>query len=211
MLRSLVLVVLAGARLAHADGVSSIAVAVNPPLRWGDPDAIAGSGYLGFGAHHALRITGAAYDYSGDIGKMLLGMAIVGPSNFESDAASSGRIVDAGVGWMYFPRRLWSGLSLEGGVLVRRRDTRTDDEFQIPERVERATSEIGGRALVGWSWCMFSRAFISLQLGLSFGHEWGTETTTDVVDLDDMPVTHDVSRLDVTAEGFLRIGTAFGL
>ncbi len=44
---------------------------------------------------------------------------------------------------------------------------------------------------------------------MSVGYETGTETTND--ELERMEMTRDVGRVEVGAEGFMRIGVAFDM
>jgi hypothetical protein len=193
------------ADVAHASPSDSaepsetkLAIAVNAPFRW--PHNLAASMYLGLTRHQAVRANFAKYEYDPGVGE-IIGIAADGA---QSEGTYRGAITDVGVGWMYFPRRLWSGFSFEAGVLRRARDHSIDDMFVL----ETKTTTYAGRALIGWSWLIEGRAFISIAGGISIGRESGTETTTSMsgrISID------DVTRSAVGVEGFLRIGAAFGL
>ncbi|MDB4956754.1 MAG: hypothetical protein JWO36_4323 [Myxococcales bacterium] len=178
---------------------TELAVAVNAPFRW--PHNVAASMYLGFCPHQAVRANFARYEYEPNPAGEIIGIAADGAV---SEGTYRGAITDVGVGWMYFPRRLWSGFSFEAGVLRRARDHSIDDAFVL----ETKTTTYAGRALIGWSWRIDGRGFISIAGGISVGRESGTEIVTST---GGMSIAHDVTRSALGAEGFLRIGAAFGL
>lgn len=183
----------------RAETETELAVAVNAPFRWADTQGA--SIYLGFTPHQAIRANFARYQFDPNPLGEIIGIALGGDG---SEASFHGTLTDVGVGWMYFPRRLWSGFSFEAGVLRRARDHSIDDMFVL----ETKTTTYAGRALIGWSWLIEGRAFISIAGGISIGRESGTETTTSMsgrISID------DVTRSAVGVEGFLRIGAAFGL
>src|SRR5262245_28140790 len=200
------LFVLAAAPAAAEPEDQPIVIAVNPPLRWADADAVGASGYIALTPHQALRGNVSRYDFVGNVAGDIFGLI----NGSDGDEGShSGRISDTGVGWMYFPRRLWSGPTIEAGLLRRVRDTRSEDELGSPAILETATTTYAGRALVGWSWLIAGRGFISFQTGFSYGYERGTETSTKEI-IDTMSFTHPVARSRVSGEAFLRLGVAFG-
>jgi len=196
-MRSLVIVaILAGTAAASPD----VAVAVNAPTGWLDASSVAGSVYVGLSEHQALRVNVATYAYTLST-PMELFIAVLGG---EDEALRKGRFVDASAGWMYFSNRLWSGFTAELAVLGRARDTRIDDGFASQQVVHTTTHTLAGRALIGWSWLIYDRAFIAIAAGLSAGYETGSETT------DPMTTTRAVGRSAINAEGYLRFGFAFG-
>jgi hypothetical protein len=188
----------------RAETETELAVAVNAPFRWADTQGA--SIYLGFTPHQAIRANFARYQFDPNPLGEIIGIALGGDG---SEASFHGTLTDVGVGWMYFPRRLWSGLTLEAGALRRARDHSVEDQFAAVERVETRTATYAGRALIGWSWLFGGHGFISIAGGISIGRESGSETTTST--LGRMPITHDVTRTAVGGEGFLRIGGAFDL
>lgn len=207
-MRSLCLALLILGALAapgHADEGVKIAVGVNPWFRWAHAGAIGISAYAGITDHQAIRANFATYEYEGPSSEILAAVAM------EGEGLYMGRIVDVGVGWMYFPRRLWSGPSLEAGLLRRARDTYSRNEYDEPQVADTKTASYCGRALVGWSWLFADHVFISIAAGLSVGYETGRETTGTVEGPSDMDVTRDVGRSDVSGELFLRFGGALGL
>ena len=190
----MILCVIAGT--AHAQRVT---VAVNPPFRWADwveGTAFAGTASLGVTDHNALRANVATYSNIGYLFEEVRDFA-------ESDGRQpEGRITDLGLGWTYYPRALWDGLSLEAGALARFRDKR-----DVPSTA-RDSYTIAGRALVGWSWMFSNRVFVAVAAGFSIGRESGTKTFFP--EAPQMPVTSHVARLDITGESYVRIGFAIG-
>lgn len=177
-------------------------VSVNAPLWWLAGKSYAGSVGWGWG-HNAIRINLAHYNSDSDVDA-----AAVALFGAEDEAIRSGDTTDVGIGWMLFPRRLWGGPTFEIGALGRFRDTSIYDDFAEPQRVETHTMTLGGRGLVGWSWLFGDHFFVSAAVGLSVGHESGTERIESDPDIME---TSDVSRVNVAPEGFLRIGLAWGL
>jgi len=200
------LFVLAAAPAAAEPEDQPLAIAVNPPLRWQHADAIGVSAYVALTPHQALRGNISRYDFVGSAAGDIIGLLEGGDGD---EASNTGRISDTGIGWMYFPRRLWSGPTIEAGLLRRARDTRTEDEFASPAIVEAQTTTYAGRALLGWSWLIGGRAFAALAVGGSYGYERGTEVSTrDIIDT--MSFRRQVGRSRVSGEAFLRLGVAFG-
>jgi hypothetical protein len=93
-------------------------------------------------------------------------------------------------------------------MLVRSRDTRTEDDFAPIGIVETRTRTVSARALVGWSWFFFDRAFLSIAVGASLGGEVGSERTSPRA-YDPMFTQQDVRRMAHELEGFMRLGVAF--
>jgi hypothetical protein len=201
-MRSLaILALLAG--IARAD-VPEVAVAVNAPFRWVGGDAVAVSGYVGLTERQALRLNVASYTPSAALGDAI-SIAMGGDGD---EASRSGRITDVGAGWMFFPDGLWHGFTIELGALVRARSTHSYDDNASPAIVDTDTRTLAGRALVGWSWTIGAHVFISAQAGLSAGWATGHETTSSD-QIGAMAMTVPVSRSEVAAEGFVRIGARF--
>ncbi|NVB84930.1 MAG: hypothetical protein HOV81_41570, partial [Kofleriaceae bacterium] len=136
---------LALAAPAHADDETPVAIGVNMPAAWIVTKGVAVSGYAGITKHFAVRVNLATYansiDTAAGIG-MLLARA-------DQEDHHIGRLYDVGAGWMYFPRGLWKGATLEAGLLFRYRDTRLENDEVIPQLVETHTATFGGRALAG--------------------------------------------------------------
>lgn len=211
-----VMVMVVGSRAAHADEAASAAateatrvraaVGINNPLSWSNSNAFGISAYLGIGEHHAIRGNVASYKYrSSDVGNVISAAA----GGDGDEASYGGDTSDVGIAWVYYPRSMWSGLSLELGVLRRALDHRLTDEFASPEFIATRTTTYAGRAMIGWSWLIYDHVFIAVAAGLSIGHESGTETTERHDG--DMPVQKTVSRVSAEAEGLLRLGIAFDL
>ncbi len=184
-----------------------LAIAVNPPFRWND--AVAGSLYLGFSHHHAIRANVARYEYTG--GNGLFGDLFSDGAG--DDAVRSGRFVDVGASYTYFPRQLWSGLMLEAGVFVRDTKTSLDDNFNMRGSTEVQSKTYAARGHIGWSWLVYDHVFVSVAVGVARGHEYGTKSTSALSPAsgDVMLDTQDVSRATFTGEVFMRIGGAFSL
>ena len=119
--------------------------------------------------------------------------------------------IDVGAGWMYFPRRVFDGPTVELGVLHRSLDTELYDDFGTPEKVWRDGQEVAARALLGWSWMIRNRVFIALAFGASKGYAFGRETTQEDATYPVSPkMTHDFGEWTTNFEGYLRFGVAFG-
>jgi hypothetical protein len=172
------------------------AIAVNPPFRWWDGAAIGVSLYVGVTNHHAIRGNYANYEYEDNL------IQILGAN----EGVKQGRITDFGVAWMYFPRGLCDGLSLEAGLLRRGRDTSSRMEL---DTLHTQTTTYSARAMIGWSWLFTDHLFISVAAGVSAGHETGTETTSFDELLHKMPTTSDVGRQTIAGEWLMRIGATF--
>jgi hypothetical protein len=56
---------------------------------------------------------------------------------------------------------------------------------------------------------VYDRVFLAVAVGISVGHEVGTETSERRAG--EMATRTDVSRSDVSGEGLLRLGVAFDL
>lgn len=183
-----------------------IALAVNSPLGWIGGHSLGASAYLAVTDRHVLRANVARYDYGPNLGTELIGLAAGGDG---SEGSYEGHTTDAGLSWMLFPRALWDGFTVELGALVRARDTSVYDEYAPVPFVATDTRTVSGRGLIGWSWLVGGRAFLSLQVGGSVGYELGTETT-DGYDFDDqMPATTNVRRTRASGEAIIRLGIPF--
>jgi hypothetical protein len=209
--------ILCAASTAHADSnaetTERIAVAVNSPISWAG-STFGASGYVGLTEHQALRANFASANGTP------LAFGIVAAFAADDGSTDSERTTDVGIGWMYFPRRLWSGATFELGVLGRGTHTKIaedPDEFSI---LTTATKTIAGRALVGWSWSWKSAflsgwsssdhtVFLSVAAGASAGYESGTKTETYSPDFPDPPMKVHVHGFSTAFECFMRIGFAF--
>ncbi len=186
---------------------TEVAITVNQPFRWLDGGSIAVSGYVGLAAHHAMRANVSRYDYTSNlVGDLIAGLH----GDDGNESLYQGHLTDVGVAWIYFPRRLWSGFSFEAGLLGRHRNTSVEDDFATPAIVETRSMTIAGRAMLGWNWLIARHMFVSLAFGVSAGYETGKETTAQTL-FEPMFTAHDVGRMHVSGEGFLRLGAAFGL
>jgi hypothetical protein len=92
-------------------------------------------------------------------------------------------------------------------TLIRDKQKNVTDEFASPEIVMTDTTTFAARGHIGWSWLVGNHYFIQAALGASMGYETGRETIGSVLDPGRM--THDVSRVATSAEGFFRIGGTF--
>ena len=123
------------------------------------------------------------------------------------ESTLTGRTTDVGVGWMYFPRRAWSGMFVEAGALVRVRRLTDNDSNGYPELQITDTQVIAARALAGWSWRVFGHGFIAVAAGGSGGYEWGKAISQ--ADGNSPLVTTRVAKLDPEFECFMRLGATF--
>jgi hypothetical protein len=187
---------------AHEDD-APMAIAVNSPLGWIGGASVAGSLYARVASHQALRFNVASYEYD------TFGGNVVGALT-EDEGSYDGRILDISAGWMYFPRRIWDGPTLEAGVLHRSGATKVRDEFAEYEIVERDTQLFAARALAGWSWHIADRVMVSFAAGASMGYESGYETDTKMSYGSTVPMKHDVGQWKPGFEGYLRFGFTFG-
>ncbi len=178
----------------------AVGIAVNPPLQWGGGTSVGVSGYIGFAEHHAIRINVATWLH----GQTYLGELAAG------EAIYSGRITDVGVGYQYYTRGLFEGITLEGGLLRRAIDTREQDEFSDVAIVETKGTGFLARALVGYSFLIGKHVFLAPAVGMSVGRYAGTERTAAT---DYMPQfeTHDFVRYEPAFEAYFRIGLVTGL
>jgi len=192
-------------RTTAAEPDATIAFAVNPPMRWST--AVAGSLSVGFAQHHAIRANVASYEYTGNVAGDLIGVAAGGDGD---EGSYDGSTFDVGIGYQYFPGRLFDGLSLEVGLLRRAVDHHVVDEFASRPDLQTTATGYGVRALVGWSWMYSDWLFVAAAVGVSGGDYRGTERTTDLLD-NRMVETTRFSRAEWAAEGYLRIGLAFGV
>lgn len=183
-----------------AEPTIAVGIAVNSPLQWGDATSVGVSGYIGFAEHHAIRLNVATWLH----GQTYLGEIAAG------EAIYSGRITDVGIGYQYYSRGLFEGVTLEGGLLRRALDTREQDEFSDLAIVETEGSGLLARALVGYSFLFAKRVFLAPAVGVSVGRYAGTERTAET---DYMPQyeTNDFVRYEPAFEAYLRIGLAVGL
>jgi hypothetical protein len=196
------LVVLCCASIARADvppkraqrPVGSIAAAVSMPWYW--PEGFIGaSAYGRMTDRLAIRADFERWDYAPTV---ILGGAD-GPSY-------SGVMIDYGLGLVYFPRRLWSGLRLELGALVRDRDTLKVADQGL-ERTTTVSTIYAARGLIGWSWDVHPRVFLALAVGGARGYERGR----DRVMAFEKPTTEAwVSRGYGSGEVYFRVGGVFG-
>lgn len=183
-----------------------VALAVNAPVSWGS--ATSASVYARLAAHHAVRGNIAVYDYKQGIAYKLVSQDAGAESEY------SGRTVDVGIAWQYYPDRVWSGFVLEAGVL-RRAEDHTADESRWNNRIERRQATgYAVRALLGWSLLFSNNVFVAAAVGVSVGPYAGTSSvqrTDDVGNPDGMLVTAAIDEPQhVAGEVYLRLGVAFG-
>ncbi len=188
------------------DHARSIAGGVNAPIRWFTEDArvFSGSAYVGLSPHDALRVNVATYENAVNLASELVLLA----QGEYSEGSREGRTTDVGVGYVYYPRRLFDGFMAEAGLLGRHRNL-SNGLYEWEDSAVRHidTNMVGARAMVGWSWLFYDRVFIAVGVGASLGYEHGTER----LDGFGPRMTTDVRRADVNGEGYLRIGGAFDL
>jgi hypothetical protein len=176
-----------------------VLVGVNTPIGWfrHSPGA---SVYVGISPHHAIRANFAYYHHY----RMLQDLASI-KSGVEG-VSYSGRVIDYGAAWVWYPGRRWQGFMLEAGTLLRDRAIRDGYEDKV---VKNWTLTLAGRGLIGWTWRIGS-AFVAAAVGLSAGYETGREQVTPETLQSMPPVTSRISRLQVDGEAYMRIGFAFG-
>ena len=189
-----------------------IAVALNAPAAW--PWSFAASAWVGLDGHHAIRANYARY--RGPLWRIIPAM-LESDGDLEEGALEPdfGHTSDLSVGWVYFPRRVLDGATLEVGALCRlnRLRDRIDDKNVASEWQH--TNVYSGRVLVGWTWRLSDWWFLATSIGGSLGYERGKEKTFVGYDTSngrfmEIIKNADVSRPDVSVEAYLRIGLAFG-
>ena len=182
------------------------ALAVNNPIAWAGL-AYAASGYVALTEHQAVRMNLAWFRSTGiNPGVFVLGSIIAGEP-IEDEAYREGGFFDVGAGWMYFPRRVWSGPTIELGAVLRTRHTYVSDEFSSPEDETFDTTTVAGRGLLGWSWDIRGRAFLAIAAGASYGYETGTRETRS--SYDSPTVGGGVGRWTPGFEWYSRVGATF--
>ena len=112
--------------------------------------------------------------------------------------------MDLGLGWTWYPRRLWDGPSFEVGALRRERDAWIHSGIDHKDTTRSVTH--GGRALIGWSRLVTRRWFIAVAAGLSAGHQSGQRMIVSGSKL----TTQTIDRLQLEPEFYMRIGLAYG-
>lgn len=168
-----------------------VALGVSSPLSWAHGIGFGASLAFRVSKNHAVRFNGAIYKPI-EIG----------------EASTHGTVNDLGAGWVWYPRRLWDGPTLELGALLRLRENGYYDANADPAMLDTTTTIFAGRALVGWSWLFAKRAFFAIAVGASAGYETGHERTAD--DLNEQMTEQRVHRKHLGAEGYFRIGFVFG-
>jgi hypothetical protein len=173
------------------------------------PDAFAVSAWVGRDAHHAIRANLARY--RGPLWLRALA-PIFSDGEEDSDVAPDfGETTDLGLGWVYYPRRLLDGASVEAGVLCRfdRRRNYIDDQNAAAE--EHHTNVYSGRFLVGWTWRLSDAWFVATAAGGALGYERGHEKTyLGAEGHGEISKSGPVSRVSVSLESYVRLGVVFG-
>jgi len=178
-------------------GLPRVALGLNAPWGWFN-GSIGVSAYVGLGHHYAIRANVTRYRNAG-------------PLAFPEDLPTyTGKILDVGVAWVWYPRQLWDGFMLEVGANRRGRDISVEDsDAELLVRTQ--STAYAGRLMIGWSWLVTRHMFIAVAAGVSEGSEAGHETrTTMVCPVYAKSTTTAVDRLEVNAEAYLRFGVAFG-
>jgi hypothetical protein len=191
----------ASAVSSDAPPAHRFALAVNEPLGWFGAGALGLSAYGSIDAHQVIRLNVASWSRARTEGAEEAAAFLI--SGADGGAGADGRYTSASASWMYFPRRAYDGPSLELGALVQARHTHDYDDDLSTDATTITSTRVAGTAMIGWSWLGWDRVFASLQLGASYGREWGTHLR----DLqDEMDVTTSLDRFGVEAEGMVRFG-----
>jgi len=188
-------------------GGRPIAVAVNLPVAW--PWSLAASAWVGLDNHDAIRVSYARY--RGPLWAFIAG-GIFSEGPEEGDVPPDfGHTTDLSVAWVYYPRRVLDGASLEVGALCRLNRLRDRIDGMNVANEEQFTNVYGARVLAGWTWRMSDWWFLATSVGVSAGYERGREKSFVEYSMG-MEITKAarVSRADVSAEAYLRVGLAFG-
>lgn len=169
-----------------------VALAVNLPLMWGASVGV--SATVAVADHHAVRFNGSRYD------KLFLTWLA------SEDGAPTGRNYDGSVSWIYYPRKVFTGATVEVGALYRDRAEEyfysmgRNDNYDIESRI------LAGQAFVGWNWRLGGTLYVATAVGASLGYEKGTNKFRDN---NGQNVTENVAESHVGAEGYLRFGAVF--
>ena len=170
-----------------------MALGVNTPWGWLDGN-VGVSGAVAFTLHHAMKLNVALYHPA----KHVL------PIPDDSGSDLDGRVRDVGLAWIWYPTRLWEGVTLELGPLWRHRDIEARSE--LPTVVRTESNTVATRMMIGRSWLIRRTIFVAIAGGFSAGYESGRETTSYY----EMFTTKSIKRQQVEAEGYVRLGFVFG-
>lgn len=169
----------------------------------------AASLYFAVTDHLVLRGNVATFSHGGTPVGFELAALLIAHEPIEDESINSGGYLDVGAGWLIFPRRLWSGPTLELGVLRRGASWSSIDDND--KRTTRESVTYAGRVLVGWSWSIGSRWFVSVAVGASRGYTKGGGTTaSDPTIRMEPPVPYRLAQWETAFEGFTRVGMTFG-
>jgi len=114
-------------------------IGLNSPLGW-LMQSFGGSLSVGLGGHGALRAT-----FTRNQAEPIPLLLVTGGES----APVFGRIIDAGLGWVWYPRQLWDGFTIEAGALLRnRRDSAHHEDVSI---VKTHSMTYAARAMIGWT------------------------------------------------------------
>jgi hypothetical protein len=169
------------------------AIAVNEPAGWTQL-TFGISAYTALTPHQALRANFTTHQPENAFDLIPVDLSD------GDDGTHAGYIRDFSVGWMWFPRRVYDGPSIEFDALVRLRH-----QVDMSDEGDTTTdaTTIGARATIGWTWRLYKRFFISAAFGGSAGHRHGT-VTTDMTSEAALPDT------EMVLEGFVRFGVLAG-
>lgn len=179
-----------------ARGDASFAFAVNAPWAW-LRNNIGASAYVAVDPHWAMRANIARYD-----AEQLLPLLATGGEG----PIYHGAILDLGLGWIWYPRRLWDGFMFEAGALMRDRDVRRIREDDPDLNIQ--TTTYAARAMIGWSWLAARAVFLSAAIGVSAGLEHGYESAGASGGA--MATARALDRRQIDFETYVRVGFAFG-
>lgn len=167
---------------------------VNMPAMWGHSVGV--SLAAGVTDHQAIRVGYMRHDEFPE--DLFIAAAFGG-----DESGRFGTTTDGSVTWVYYPRAVFDGFSIEAGALYRRRN---NGEYPYEQdRTTLVSQEVAARAQIGWSWLLWKHASISIAAGMSVGREYGTSTDTHT------QMDTAVARWDHQVEGMLRFGAVFDL
>jgi hypothetical protein len=180
-------------------------IGVNSPTGWFMDDPSYGASFsIGLGKHHAVRANYASYAArNSPVAGVLAGLL-----HAEREGSISGPIEDIGLGYVYYPRALWSGPMYELGVLRRERET-SQYVPTFSKVTDTTTTDYAARALVGWSWRLPHFLYVAAAVGIAVGRERGSEESA-VPGIPETMQTSKVDRASIAPEAYLRFGFAFG-
>jgi hypothetical protein len=155
--------------------------------------SVSTSAYVGLDHHHAVRPNFTWYTFGGP----MLHALLIG-------STPRGRMLEAGISWVWYPRRLWDGFMIEAGVVYRNGDLTLASDISDQGDSFAEDNSLAARAMIGWSWLLGKHVFVAVAAGVSAGY-----VSRHVTPPAPEPA-YDRSGRAIAAESYLQLGLAFG-